>query len=114
MTKAFFDAGSKSIVVSLWEVDDKSTSKLMSCFYQKLSEGYDKSEALRQAKLEFIKNQSSNPYFWAAFVLSGNTSKVDFETSSVFKSYITIVLIVVFFAILIYIIIRRRRQVQIS
>ena len=114
MTKAFFYAGSKSTVVSLWEVNDKYTSKLMSMFYQKLSEGYDKSEALRQAKLEFIKDQSSNPYFWAAFVLSGNTSRVEFETPSIFKSYFTITLFVIFVAILIYILIRRRRQVQIS
>ena len=76
MTKAFFDAGTKSIIVSLWEVNDKYTSKLMTMFYQKLSEGFDKSEALRQAKVEFIKTQSPNPYFWAAFVLSGNTSKL--------------------------------------
>ncbi len=114
MTKAFFTAGSKSIVVTLWEVNDKSTSKLMSCFYKKLSEGYDKSEALRHAKLEFIKDQSPNPYFWAAFVLSGNTSKVELETPSVIKPYITVILFIVFVAILIYFLIRRRRQVQIS
>src|SRR3972149_5536006 len=37
MTKAFFEAGVKSMVVSLWEVNDKYTSKFMTSFYKKLS-----------------------------------------------------------------------------
>ena len=77
MTKAFFEAGSKSVVVSLWEVNDKYTSKLMTLLYKKLSEGYDKDEAMRLAKIDFIKNYSPNPYFWSAFILSGNTDKID-------------------------------------
>jgi CHAT domain-containing protein/tetratricopeptide (TPR) repeat protein len=113
MTKAFFDAGTKSIVVSLWEVNDKYTSKLMTIFYQKLSEGYDKSEALRLAKVEFIKKHSPNPYFWAAFVLSGNTSKVKLESPSKFSPYVTIVLVVVLIAILYYLFIRRKKKLQI-
>jgi len=76
MTKAFFEAWTKSVVVSLWEVNDKYTSKLMALFYQKLSDGNNKSEALRKAKLEFIKEYSPNPYYWGAFVLSGNISRL--------------------------------------
>jgi CHAT domain-containing protein len=76
MSKAFFEAGAKSIVVSLWEVNDKYTSRLMTLFYKKLSNGLDKSEALRQAKIEFIKEYSPNPYYWGAFVLSGDISQI--------------------------------------
>ncbi|MDR3667093.1 MAG: CHAT domain-containing protein [Ignavibacteriaceae bacterium] len=76
MSKAFFEAGVKSIIVSLWEVNDKYTSRLMTLFYKKLSSGLDKSEALRQAKIEFIKEYSPNPYYWGAFVLSGDISKI--------------------------------------
>ncbi len=79
MAKAFFEAGAKSIVVSLWEVNDKYTSKLMTSFYRKLYDGMDKSEALRQAKIEFIKDYSPNPYYWSAFVLSGDVSKINVE-----------------------------------
>lgn len=114
MTKAFFDAGTKSIVVSLWEVNDKFTSKLMTIFYQKLSEGYDKSEALRLAKVEFIKKYSPNPYFWAAFVLSGNTSKLKLESPSKFSPYITVMLLAALIAILYYLFIRRKKKLQIS
>ena len=80
MTKAFFEAGAKSVVVSLWTVNDKYTAKFMTLFYKNLSEGFDKSEALRQAKIEFIKKYSPNPYYWAAFVLSGNVSKLNIKT----------------------------------
>lgn len=79
MSKAFFEAGAKSIVVSLWEVNDRYTSRLMTLFYQKLNDGLDKSEALRQAKIQFIKDYSPNPYYWGAFVLSGDISKIPIE-----------------------------------
>jgi CHAT domain-containing protein/tetratricopeptide (TPR) repeat protein len=81
MSKAFFEAGAKSIVVSLWEVNDKYTSRLMTLFYKKLSNGLDKSEALRQAKIEFIKEYSPNPYYWGAFVLSGDVSQIQLPHS---------------------------------
>ena len=81
MTKAFFEAGAKSVVVSLWTVNDKYTAKFMALFYKFLSEGFDKSEALRKAKIEFIKKYSPNPYYWAAFILSGNVSKLNIKTN---------------------------------
>ena len=46
----------------------------MTLFYKKLSEGYDKSEALRYAKIDFIKQHSPNPYYWGAFIISGDIS----------------------------------------
>jgi CHAT domain-containing protein/tetratricopeptide (TPR) repeat protein len=90
MQKAFFEAGSKSVLVSLWDVSDKYTSYFMQEFYKYLKEGKSKSEALRRAKLDFINNYSANPYYWSAFVLSGNSSAIEFEYSStnVFVYYI--------------------------
>ena len=76
MQKAFFEAGAKSIVVSLWDVNDKYTSYFMQSFYEYLSQGFDKSEALRKAKIFFRENYSANPYYWAAFVLSGDVSSI--------------------------------------
>jgi CHAT domain-containing protein len=76
MQKSFFEAGAKSIVVSLWDVNDKYTSLFMQSFYNYLAAGFDKSEALRKAKKFFKKNYSANPYYWAAFVLSGDVSKI--------------------------------------
>jgi CHAT domain-containing protein len=94
MTKAFFEAGTKSVVVSLWEVNDKYTSSLMKLYYKKLSDGYDKSEALRLAKIDFIKNYSPNPYFWSAFVLSGNTSSLELTSATDLTSLLIVLVLI--------------------
>ncbi|MDR3610025.1 MAG: CHAT domain-containing protein [Ignavibacteriaceae bacterium] len=99
MSKAFFEAGARSIVVSLWEVNDKYTSKFMTLFYQKLSDGLDKSEALRQAKIEFIKEYSPNPYYWGAFILSGDISTIPIEHNH-YTFELIIVLIILTFLIM--------------
>jgi CHAT domain-containing protein len=52
LTRALIYAGTPSVLVSLWSVDEISTSILMSQFYQKLKEGLNKAEALQQAQLE--------------------------------------------------------------
>jgi len=88
MTKAFFEAGTKSIVVSLWEVNDKYTSAFMTLFYSHLSEGLSKTEALRKAKLDFIEQYSSNPYYWSAFILAGNTDGINLTTGTGLASLI--------------------------
>jgi len=85
MQKAFFEAGSKSVVVSLWDVNDKYTSYFMKEFYKQLAEGKSKAAALREAKLEFIKNYSANPYYWSAFILSGNPSAIKLQEASPIK-----------------------------
>jgi CHAT domain-containing protein/tetratricopeptide (TPR) repeat protein len=100
MTKAFFEAGAKSVVVSLWEVDDKYTSQLMSLFYKRLSEGYDKSQALRYAKIDFINKYSSNPYYWSAFVLSGNISQLQLKPKINSTPYLIGVLALIGMAVL--------------
>ena len=82
MQKAFFEAGSKSVLVALWDVSDKYTSYFMKDFYKHLAEGKTKSEALQQAKLDFIKNYSANPYYWSAFILSGNSSSIKIHEAS--------------------------------
>lgn len=74
LTRAFFYAGARSVVVSLWNVNDLATAELMKTFYQHLKRGLPKDEALRQAKLAMIRSQQRtwrHPYFWAPFVLVG-------------------------------------------
>lgn len=74
MTRAFLYAGAASVVVSLWQVDDESTSDLMVSFYRQLELTGDKSEALRRAKLELIdRSPYFQPYYWAPFILIGQT-----------------------------------------
>jgi CHAT domain-containing protein/Tfp pilus assembly protein PilF len=75
LTRAFMYAGTPSVVVSLWSVDE-STAVLMKSFYQNLKKGMSKAEALRQAKLKLIRTNEggmsfAHPFFWAPFVLVG-------------------------------------------
>ncbi|MBD2386227.1 CHAT domain-containing protein [Cylindrospermum sp. FACHB-282] len=67
-------SGARSTVGSLWQVDDESTSLLISEFYRQLAKStVSKAEALRNAQLVLLQNQNfQNPYFWAPFVLVGN------------------------------------------
>jgi CHAT domain-containing protein/tetratricopeptide (TPR) repeat protein len=79
LMRAFFYAGAKNVVVSLWNVDDKSTADLMKNFYVHMKSGHSQSESLRQAKLDMIRTAKSgsgyaaykDPYYWAPFVLVG-------------------------------------------
>ncbi len=78
-SQAFQQAGSESVIMSMWNVDDKSTSDLFSKFYDALAKGQSKSSALREAKLEFIKSGDpliSHPYFWASFTLFGDDDPI--------------------------------------
>ncbi|MEZ5072242.1 MAG: CHAT domain-containing tetratricopeptide repeat protein [Bacteroidales bacterium] len=79
LARGFIYAGCPSIVMTLWQVSDKSSSELMTSFYQYLKRGKSKQEALRLAKLDYLKSAdelTSNPYFWSAFVIFGDESPI--------------------------------------
>ena len=72
LTRALIYAGSNNLIVSLWRVNDASTSLLMTHFYANMLKGDGYAVALRKAKLDMIKSTDySSPYFWATFVLIG-------------------------------------------
>ncbi|MEP7010464.1 MAG: CHAT domain-containing protein [Acidobacteriota bacterium] len=71
LPRAFFYAGARSVAVSLWRAPDDATARLMTSFYGHLQQGQDKAEALRQAKLEQIRDRQ-RPFLWAPFVLVGS------------------------------------------
>ncbi|MBH8576660.1 CHAT domain-containing protein [Nostocaceae cyanobacterium CENA369] len=66
-------SGARSTLASLWQVDDKSTSVLMSEFYRQLTQDVNlsKAEALRRAQ-EFVLKDKGHPFYWAPYVLVGN------------------------------------------
>lgn len=76
--RAFYRLGAESVLMTLWEVDDKTTANILEVFYNQLDKGNDLAHSLQRAKLEFITNQESeelaNPYYWAGLQLSGKTS----------------------------------------
>ncbi len=80
LPRIFFYSGAKSVVSTLWRIDDKSTSVFMNYFYGFMSQGKNKAQSLRLAKLEMINSKYSHPFYWAAFVLNGDyASRVNFS-----------------------------------
>src|SRR5262249_9094826 len=76
LARAFFYAGARSVVASLWSVNDRKTADLMAAFYRHLGSGQGKAQALRSAKLEFLPHrESSSPPSWAPFALIGEPSE---------------------------------------
>lgn len=73
LTRAVMYAGTPAVVASLWKVDDTATRELMVKFYKNMLEkNMEKTEALRLAKLELIKNKKYfSPLYWSAFVMYG-------------------------------------------
>jgi CHAT domain-containing protein/tetratricopeptide (TPR) repeat protein len=69
-----FQAGARSTIASLWNLDDESTAVLMSQFYQELAnKKLTKAEVLRRAQLALLQNPKyRRPRFWAPYVLLGN------------------------------------------
>jgi CHAT domain-containing protein/Tfp pilus assembly protein PilF len=78
LRRAFFHAGVRSVVATLYPVPDKETAELMTAFYKGLAAGKGKSSALRDAQLAALNSRRGNdgkhpahPLFWAGFVLIG-------------------------------------------
>jgi CHAT domain-containing protein/tetratricopeptide (TPR) repeat protein len=75
LARGFLYAGVPAIVMTNWEIEDKSGASIMIAFYKYLLKGYRKDEALRHARLDFLENTDmlkAHPYFWGAYVCIGN------------------------------------------
>ena len=81
LAHSFAYAGASSVLMSLWQVNDHSTSAIMKEYYIHLAKTYTKDKALQHAKLHYVDHQSdpilAHPAFWAAFVQTGNTSSLE-------------------------------------
>ena len=73
-SRALLSAGSRSAITALWRVADRPTTELMEHLYFELNRGEPKAEALRRAKLKFLRSEGAlaHPRYWAAFVLNGD------------------------------------------
>lgn len=76
LNRAFIYAGTPSVIGSLWNLEDQATQLLMEKFYHYLQMGMHKAKALQQAQIEVRKNQP-HPFYWAAFVLTGDAEKIN-------------------------------------
>jgi CHAT domain-containing protein len=79
LARGFLYSGCQSVVMSMWEVDDKSGTEVMKMFYDNLLKGKSKAQALKDARTSYLKNASqlrSHPYFWSSLVVYGENKPV--------------------------------------
>ncbi len=78
LRRSFALAGAESLVMSLWPVSDNVTRELMTGFYGNLKKGMGRGKALRQVRLEMIKQPNrKHPFYWASFIQSGEWANLD-------------------------------------
>ena len=80
--RAFRHAGTKNIVMSLWQANDASTSDIMTEFYKNLEKGANKANALREAKLHYLESGGNSfPHYWSSFILLGDDKPLELGIS---------------------------------
>ena len=78
LRRAFFLAGTESLVMSLWPVSDLVTRELMTQYYAGLKKGLGRSEALRHVQLTWLKRTGrKHPFYWASFIQAGEWANLD-------------------------------------
>ncbi|WP_343911473.1 CHAT domain-containing tetratricopeptide repeat protein [Aquimarina litoralis] len=102
LARGFSYAGAKSLVNTLWKINDQTTADLMHDFYKNLNKSLPKDQALREAKLTYLKNADDDllmhPYYWSGFMISGDTAPLESSSSLLWwllLLFIPIVLVVI-------------------
>lgn len=83
LAHAFNYAGSESILTSLWQIDEQSSTEILTFFYSYLEEGLPKDEALRQAKLDYLataEGRTLHPQYWAGLILMGDATPIELSS----------------------------------
>lgn len=82
LAHAFNYAGSESILTSMWNIDEVSSTQIVGYFYDFLAKGQPKDEALKNAKLQYLstaEGRAAAPQYWAGLVLVGDTAPIQFQ-----------------------------------
>ncbi|MEK7415644.1 MAG: tetratricopeptide repeat protein [Planctomycetota bacterium] len=123
LRRALVLAGSQTQVMSLWKVSDAGTRDLMTAYYTRLQAGEGRTEALRQVQLAMLRGELKStqdgtdyqhPYYWAAFIPSGDWRSMDgkedgVEPRSLLRSPAVLSLAIIGFIVLLLFWVRRRR-----
>ena len=86
LARPFFFAGARSVIASLWPINDESTVTFMHDFYTHLVGGHPAGEALRDAKIKMLKSPRAHPFYWASFLFQGDPSAVEIGENNVRRS----------------------------
>ena len=105
LARGFLYAGCSSIIMTLWNVEDKTGLEIMDHFYRNIKKGMSKNNALRLAKLNYLANAAppkTHPYYWAGYLQIGEQSAIFWP--SIIKIMMAIVISLFFiFAVLVFI-----------
>jgi CHAT domain-containing protein len=96
LAKLFENAGVKSLVYTLWKIDDYASANLMTFFYENLDKEMEKDLALQAAQLSYLKEnrgEKDAPYYWAGYVVSGDLSAIK-SSFSYIQFFIALVLVI--------------------
>ncbi|XP_044169811.1 tetratricopeptide repeat protein 28-like [Acropora millepora] len=87
IARAFLASGARSVLISLWAIDDEATMMFMKSFYQHLKEGKTASVAVHQAMKSLRESEKfSEMRYWAPFQLLGDDVKIEFEGDDAVKN----------------------------
>ena len=86
LSRGFNAIGTMATIASLWNVNDKAGALITADFYKFLNKGYNASEALRQAKLNWLNSEKSStalllPYYWDSLIYMGKDQQIQLTTS---------------------------------
>lgn len=76
LARAFAYAGAKSVISTLWSVNDASTTAIMRALYKRLRAGSSKAQALQTAKIAYLESReddlAAHPFYWSAYIAVGD------------------------------------------
>jgi len=101
IARSFILAGASSVVRTSWEINDETSAEIITGFYNNLSRGMPKNEALRRAKLDYLANSSpslSDPWYWAAYEVLGGNAPVAGNKRWMIILIVTVLAVVIIFA----------------
>jgi CHAT domain-containing protein len=76
LSRAFFYAGARSVVATLWNLNDRFAAEFVQRFYRELNEGHSSEEALRRAKVAYVNHpRYSHPFYWSSLVMLGDGTR---------------------------------------
>jgi CHAT domain-containing protein len=108
LARGFMYSGSQSVVMSMWEIEDKSGTEIVKLFYKNLKKGNSKSGSLRKARIAYLKSADqlrSHPYYWSALVVYGDNAPLYYSRYLI----ILIVTLAFIFSVLMIFYFRKRK-----
>jgi CHAT domain-containing protein len=105
LARGFISSGGKSVIMSMWEVEDYAGSEVIKLFYKNIIRGNTKSQALRKARLSFLRNadqQRSHPYYWSTLVVYGDDAPLYYSKTRLASAIISLCVVLSFLIFIFY------------